>query len=128
METERTPAMTTSTRKARIDPAIRAIVLARHDGCVVCGDRQANECGHIIAEAKGGKATEGNLLRMCGACNRAQGSKNVAFAGYAKAISLRATYGEALATIDSRRAQWAAYLARGEHGSLGRLAKPFRPQ
>jgi hypothetical protein len=41
---------------------------------------------------------------------------------------LRATYGEAIATIDSRRAQWVAYLSRGEHGSLGRLSRPFRPQ
>lgn len=115
-------------KKARIPASIRAIVLASHNCCVACGDRQANECGHIIAEAKGGKVTESNLVRLCGACNRAQGSKNVAFAGYAKAVSLRATYGEALATIDSRRAQWAAYLAHGEHGSLGRLAKPYRPR
>ncbi len=115
------------TKKAAIAPATRAIVLARHAGCVVCGDRRANECGHIIAEANGGAATEGNLLRMCGSCNRVQGKKNVAFAAYAKPISLTATYGEALATLDSRQAAWAAYLQRAEHGSLGRIAKPFRP-
>jgi hypothetical protein len=115
------------TKKAEIPAATRAIVLARHAACVVCGDRQANECGHIIAEACGGAATEGNLLRMCGACNRAQGKKNVAFAAYAKPISLKATYGEALATLDSRRAAWAAYLKRAEHGELGRMARPYRP-
>ena len=115
------------TSKAKIPAATRAIVLARHEGCVVCGDRRANECGHIIAEANGGEATEGNLLRMCGSCNRAQGAKNVAFVAYAKPIALTATYGEVLATLDSRQAAWAAYLSRGEHGTLGRMQKPFRP-
>ena len=118
----------TKTRKAEIPAETRALVMARHAGCVVCGDRHANECGHIVAEANGGGIEPENLLRMCYFCNRKQSSKNVAFAGYAKAISLRATYGEAIATIDSRRAQWVAYLSRGEHGSLGRLSRPFRPQ
>lgn len=119
---------TPMSKKEKIDPTTRAIVLARHGGCVVCGDRRANECGHIIAEANGGAATEGNLLRMCGYCNRKQGTKTVAFASYAKPIALSATYGEVLATLDSRQAAWVAYLARGTNGTLGRLEKPFRPQ
>jgi hypothetical protein len=115
-------------KKATISDETRAIVMTRHAACVVCGNREANECGHIIAEAHGGGVEPENLLRMCGVCNRKQGAKNVSFAGYAKPISLSATYGEALATIDSRRAQWIVYLKRGEHGSMGRMAHPFKPQ
>jgi hypothetical protein len=108
------------TKKAIIDPATRAIVLARHNCCVVCGTWDADECGHIIAEANGGDATEGNLVRMCGRCNRVQGKKNVAFRGFA-------SYTIKPAVVMSRRAAWAAYLQRGEHGLIGRMAKPFRP-
>jgi len=108
------------TKKAAIAPATRAIVLARHNCCVVCGTWDADECGHIIAEANGGEATESNLLRMCGRCNRVQGKKNVAFRAFA-------SYTLEPAVVMSRRAAWAAYLQRAEHGSLGRMAQPFRP-
>ena len=108
------------TKKASIPAATRAAVLASHNCCVVCGTWDADECGHIVAEANGGNVDSSNLVRLCGRCNRLQGRKNVAFAAFA-------TYTLEPALIISRRAAWAAYCKRGEHGPLGRMARPYRP-
>jgi len=111
METERTPAMTT---KARIPASIRTATFARFDCCAACGTWDADECGHLIAEANGGAMVEENFVRLCGRCNRLQGKVNVAFAAFA-------TYTESRATIESRRAYWARYCKSAA------IAKPYRP-
>jgi 5-methylcytosine-specific restriction endonuclease McrA len=109
--------------KARIPAKIRNAVFARFDCCAACGDRQADECGHLIAEAKGGAMVVENFVRLCGRCNRLQGVATVAFRAYAKAPALDLSYGEALALIESRRAYWARYCKAAAAG----IAKPYRP-
>ena len=104
------------TKKARIPAAIRAAVFARHDCCAACGDRQADECGHLVAEANGGAMVAENFVRLCGRCNRLQGTAAVAFRAYA-------TYTESRAEIESRRAYWARYCKAAAAG----IAKPYRP-
>ena len=102
--------------KKSIAPAIRALVLASHDCCVVCGTWDADECGHIVSEANGGEAVQSNLVRMCGRCNRVQGKANVAFRGFA-------TYTLEPALVTTRRAYWAKYCKAAAAG----IAKPYKP-
>lgn len=102
--------------KARIPAAIKAHVMSAHAGCVACGSREANHCGHIIPESQGGAMVKENFVRLCEYCNTTQGAVHVRFKAYANPIALDATYGEALATIQTNRAYWARYCsaARGQ--------------
>ena len=102
------------TTKARIPASIRTATFARFDCCAACGTWDADECGHLIAEANGGAMVAENFVRLCGRCNRLQGVATVAFAAYA-------AYTESRATIESRRAHWAKYC------KAAAIAKPYRP-
>jgi hypothetical protein len=113
METERKAAMT---KKARIPASIRTATFARFDCCAACGTWDADECGHLIAEANGGAMVAENFVRLCGRCNRLQGSANVSFRAFA-------AYTESRAEIESRRAYWAKYCKAAAAG----IAKPYRP-
>lgn len=103
-------------KKARIPAAIRNEVFARFDCCAACGTWDADECGHIVAEANGGAMVVENFVRLCGRCNRLQGTATVAFRAYA-------AYSESPAEITTRRAYWAKYCKAAAAG----LAKPYRP-
>ena len=102
-------------KKARIPAAIRNTIFARHACCVACGTWDADECGHIVAEANGGAMVVENFIRLCGACNRLQGTASVKIAAYA-------TYTEAPALITSRRAHWAKYCRAAHITGI----KPYR--
>ena len=103
-------------KKARIPAKIRNAVFARHNCCAACGDRQADECGHLIAEANGGAMVVENFVRLCGRCNRLQGVATVAFRAYADCTESRAI-------IETRRAYWARYCKAAAAG----ISKPYRP-
>jgi HNH endonuclease len=107
--------MTTMT-KARIPAAIKAHVFASFDCCAACGTWDADECGHLVAESKGGAMVKENFVRLCGSCNRMQGTAQVVFAAYA-------AYTESPAMITSRRAYWARYVKAAAVG----IAKPYKP-
>lgn len=102
------------TKKAKIPAAIRTATFARFNCCAACGTWDADECGHLIAEANGGAMVAENFVRLCGRCNRLQGVATVAFAAYA-------AYTESRATIESRRAHWAKYC------KAAAIAKPYKP-
>jgi len=45
-----------------------------------CGDMISQihfDCGHVVAEAKGGKVTVENLRPICGTCNKSMGTNNM---------------------------------------------------
>lgn len=101
--------------KARIPAAIKAHVFASFDCCAACGTWDADECGHIVAESRGGAMVKENFVRLCGSCNRMQGTASVVFAAYA-------AYTESPALIRSRRAYWARYVKAASAG----IAKPYK--
>jgi ribosomal protein S27E len=48
--------------------------------CVICGTiihKDSFECGHIIAESKGGTTTINNLKAICSTCNKSIGARNM---------------------------------------------------
>jgi len=89
-------------KKASIPESIKAHVLTAYDSCVACGHWDAIECGHIVAESRGGAMVKENFVRLCGHCNRAQGNYPAQFGAYA-------AYTESRAMAETNRAQWAAY-------------------
>ena len=102
------------TKKARIPAAIRNAVFARHTCCAACGQWDADECGHIVAESNGGAMVAENFVRLCGNCNRKQNDKAVTFLAFA-------TYTIDPPLIQMRRARWAKYL-----GAV-KISKGYRP-
>jgi len=102
-------------KKAYVPAAIRAHVMTQFSCCVACGTWDADACGHIVAESKGGKMEKENFVRLCHSCNSVQGSACVTFAAFA-------SYTESAALIISRRAYWASYI-----GAV-KIAKPYRPK
>ena len=104
-------------KKATIPAAIRAHVFATFDCCAACGTWDADECGHIVPESRGGAMVAENFVRLCGSCNRVQGAVLVVFGAYA-------AYTESPALIRSRRAYWARYV--GAASGTARI-KPYRP-
>jgi 5-methylcytosine-specific restriction endonuclease McrA len=102
--------------KARIPASIKAHVFASFDCCAACGTWDADECGHVVAESKGGAMVVDNFVRLCGSCNRMQGTASVVFSAYA-------AYTESPALIKSRRAYWARYVKAAAVG----IAKPYKP-
>lgn len=101
-------------KKIRIPVTVRNIVMSRFDCCAACGTWDADECGHLVAESKGGALIQDNLVRLCGSCNRRMADKEVRFAAYA-------TKTESQALVTTRRAYWAKYLGASN------IAKPYRP-
>lgn len=75
------------TRKATIPKALKAVVWQNTFGdngiaeCIVCNKQKITpfnfECGHIIAEANGGKIIQENLRPICALCNRSMGKKDM---------------------------------------------------
>jgi hypothetical protein len=102
--------------KARIPAAIKAHVFASFAGCAACGTWDADECGHVVAESRGGAMVKENFVRLCGSCNRMQGTASVVFAAYADVTESRAV-------VTSRRAYWARYVKAAAAG----IAKPYKP-
>ena len=101
-------------KKAYIPAAIRAHVMQEFRCCVACGTWDADACGHLVAESKGGKMVKENFVRLCHSCNSVQGTAKISFAEYAG-------YTESAALIISRRAYWARYV-----GAV-KIAKAYRP-
>jgi hypothetical protein len=111
--------------KARIPASIKNAVMAAFAGCAACGSREANHCGHIVPESQGGAMIKENFVRLCEFCNTTQGAVHVRFKAYAAPIALDVTYGEALATLATRQAYWAAY-CRAARGTI--KLKPYDPR
>lgn len=75
-------------RKKAISAALRRKVWDTHGGeglrtipCAAnCGkdiDITAFECGHVVAESKGGATSVENLKPICGGCNKSMGTQNL---------------------------------------------------
>lgn len=106
------------TKKATIPAEIKNHVFSTFECCVACGTWDADECGHLIAESTGGAMVKENFVRLCGSCNRVQGTVNIRFAAYAE-------YSESPAVIRSRRAYWAKYCGQSR-GTI--KVKPYNPK
>lgn len=104
-------------KKATIPAATKAQVFAANNCCVACGTWDADECGHLVAEANGGTVDASNLVRLCGSCNRVQATANVAFAEFAT-LTLEP------ALVISRRAYWAKYTSAARGSAR---IKAYRP-
>lgn len=119
-------ATSTRTRKAYIPADVRADVMYNFSCCAACGTPDANECGHILAEVAGGLPTLDNLVRLCGHCNRKQGTATVAFKVYARQPDARMPFGEAIDLINRRRNAWAKYCGAARAKGVGAV-KPYQP-
>jgi hypothetical protein len=75
-------------KKTKIPHAMRIKVWNKHIGenigkakCMCCKEEDITQlkfdCGHIIAESKGGKMTINNLLPICKTCNSSMGNMNM---------------------------------------------------
>jgi len=75
-------------KKRKIPKAVRDKVWNHYVGiekgiskCICCNNQQISqnnfECGHVVAESKGGKETVTNLRPICGLCNRSMGNTNM---------------------------------------------------
>lgn len=104
-------------KKSRIPAHIKAHVMSAFQCCAACGTWDADECGHIVPESKGGAMTKENFVRLCGSCNRVQGEIEIAFGQFASMVIEPAI-------VISRRAYWAKYCnaARGNA-----KVKAYRP-
>lgn len=62
-------------QRRRLPDAERRAILER-DGwaCVQCGSTVELELDHVIPFSRGGACSPGNLVTMCGPCNRAKGA------------------------------------------------------
>jgi len=96
--------MATKTSKAYVPASIRKEIFARFDCCAACGTWDADQVGHIVAEANGGEMSANNMMRLCGSCNQAQGTATVIIGTYA-------TRTESPSTILPRRKAWSKYCA-----------------
>ena len=75
-------------RKTPIRKALRVAVWKLHFGaagtgkCLACNVENIDcfnfECGHIIAESKGGATNQDNLRPICSVCNKSMGTMNMA--------------------------------------------------
>ena len=122
--------MATSTRtraaKAYIPAEVRAEIMYIFSCCAACGTWDADECGHLIAEANGGLPTLENLVRLCGYCNRKQGTATVAFKAYAHQPCATMPFGEAIDLINRRRVAWAKYVSAARAKGVKNV-KRYRP-
>jgi hypothetical protein len=75
-------------KKRRIPKAVRDKVWNHYVGiekgiskCLCCQNQQISqnnfECGHVVAESKGGRETIINLRPVCGLCNKSMGNTNM---------------------------------------------------
>jgi hypothetical protein len=81
-------AKTSVTSKAKIPKAIKQLVWNFYVGedvgrteCFCCGVTKVTQlnfvCGHVLAEANGGKVTVDNLRPVCSMCNSSMATKNM---------------------------------------------------
>ena len=79
---------TVASRKKTIPKSLRRIVWDAHFGpsvgsapCPVCKSTVIRQiefhCGHIVAEANGGKTNVQNLIPLCAQCNLSMGKTNL---------------------------------------------------
>lgn len=115
----------TMTRKAHIPAEIKAHVMTAYACCVACGTWEADECGHIVAESKGGEMVKENFVRLCGFCNRKQGTATVAFKMFAQPSSDSMTLGEHKARVTTNRAYWSRYCGVAKSSKI--KVKPYTP-
>ena len=116
-------------RKARIPASIRKHVMQTFECCVVCGQWDANDCGHIVPESQGGAMTASNFVRLCGYCNQTQGACVAKFGAYAGNLD-HLSVPAARALIQKRRKQWAKYcgMIRARAASEKKFrTRPFTP-
>jgi 5-methylcytosine-specific restriction endonuclease McrA len=75
-------------RKAKIKVALREQVWLRHSGPVFTSKCQTRwchndinvfnfQCGHVLAESKGGPTTVENLVPLCSRCNQSMGTMHM---------------------------------------------------
>ncbi len=91
--------------KAKISDKIKNTVRATYAGCVCCGQWDSRDCGHLIAESRGGSLDLSNLRLMCSFCNTSAGAgnANLEFAKYATPNDGQR------AIVETNRAAWVAY-------------------
>ena len=89
--------------KASISTKIKATVRATYAGCVCCGQWDARDTGHMVAESRGGSLDLSNLRLMCSYCNGALRSANVEFARYATPND------GTRAIVETNRTAWIVY-------------------
>jgi hypothetical protein len=89
--------------KAKISDKIKTAIRATYAGCVCCGQWDSRDCGHVIAESRGGSLDLSNLRLMCSFCNTAAGNANLEFAQYATPND------GARAVVETNRAAWVDY-------------------
>jgi hypothetical protein len=53
------------TQALAISPSVRAIVMERDFGCIVCGTRSSLTIAHYINRGRGGLGIEQNLVVLC---------------------------------------------------------------
>jgi hypothetical protein len=122
-------------KKEKIPAALKLAVRDARNCCAACGTPDAFDCGHIVAETRGGKLELSNLILMCDRCNGALNHANFEFAetaNYTESWSAiqrnRAVF---FAYADKAKLYWAAQdkLAKGEIASNPyRKPKAFRPE
>lgn len=76
-----------SKKKQKIPPTLKKKVWLKHVGnkvenkCLCCNENLISltsfHCGHIKAEANGGKLTVDNMRPICGSCNSSMGTQNM---------------------------------------------------
>lgn len=89
-------------RKEKISNKVKLAVRDARNCCAACGTPDAFDCGHIVAEKRGGKAELANLILMCDRCNGALGHANFEF-------NSTAAYTESWAQIQANRAAFFKY-------------------
>lgn len=89
-------------RKTTISSKVKLAVRDARNCCATCGTPDAFDCGHIVAEKRGGKAELENLILMCDRCNGALSHANFEFVG-------TAAYTESWSQIQANRAAFFKY-------------------
>ena len=121
-------------KKSCIPASVKLAVRDARNCCAACGTPDAFDCGHIVAEKRGGSLALSNLILMCDRCNGALSSANVAFgctAAYTENWSqIQANRAAFFKYADAAKLYWAAQdkVAAGEIASNPyRKPKAFRP-
>lgn len=89
--------------KAKVSDKTKTALRALYPACVCCGQWDARDSGHVIAENRGGGVDIANLRLMCSYCNGALRNANVQFAQYATPND------GTRALVETNRAAWITY-------------------
>jgi len=122
-------------KKDTIAATLKLAVRDARNCCAACGTPDAFDCGHIVAEKRGGKAELSNLILMCDRCNGALNHANfefIATANYTESWSeIQRNRAAFFKYADAAKLYWAAQdkLAKGEiKANPYRKPKAFRPE